>query len=241
MRIDVSFLPEEFQGKSEHADSVVVIDVLRASSSVITALGNGASGVIPAASREEALEIGRGQKGKNVLYCGEKDGYKIKGFDLGNSPQEYTSETVRDKTLIFVSTNGSRLMVRTVREKRPLFIAGFLNATAAAERVMKSGGNCLLACSGREGRYSLEDTVCAGMLASVMQRISGSDPGMSDEARSAVVLYRHFADDLLGMAKSSLHGAYLTGLGLGADISYCVSMNRFKTVPVYQKGALCAD
>jgi len=241
MKIDVALIPEEFQSKTQHANNVVVIDVLRASSSIITALGHGACGIIPAASKEEALEIGRRQKEKNVLYCGEKDGLKIQGFNLGNSPKEYKKETVHGKTLIFVSTNGSRMMVKTVQERRSLFIAGFLNVSAAATRISKSDRNCLLACSGREGQYSLEDTVCAGMLAFEIQKASRNAPVLSDEARSAIVLYRHFADDLPGMARNSLHGRYLSSLGLGEDIPTCVSLNRFKTVPIFKRGALCLD
>jgi 2-phosphosulfolactate phosphatase len=241
MRIDVSFIPEEFQSKAKLVNRVVVIDVLRASSSIITALGHGARSVIPSASKEEALVAGRKQKENRALFCGEKDGLKIEGFDLGNSPNEYTREAVHGRTLIFVSTNGSRMMVKTVQEKRQLFIAGFLNVSATAARIIKIKGDCLLACSGREGRYSLEDTVCAGMLAFEIQKNSTDVPVLSDETRSAIVLYRHFADDLLGMAKNSLHGIYLSSIGLGEDLATCLSLNRFNIVPVFKKGALRAD
>jgi 2-phosphosulfolactate phosphatase len=241
MRIDISLIPDEFQSKVRSAKQVVVIDVLRASSSVITALGHGARCVIPAVSKNEALLIGARKTDIRVLYCGEKGGLKIKGFNLGNSPKEYTKKTVSGKTLIFVSTNGSPMMVRTVEEKKSLFIAGFMNIHAAAMRIRELEGNCLLACSGREGRFSLEDVVCAGMLALEIQKNSRNTPALSDEARSAVVLYRHFADDLLGMARNSLHGKYLSSLGLGGDIPICVSLNRFKTVPEFKKGALSAD
>jgi 2-phosphosulfolactate phosphatase len=238
MRIDVSLIPAEFDGKVRGADRVVVIDVLRASSSIITALDRGASCLIPAFSSEEAIKIGRRQNDKNILFCGEKDGLKIKGFDLGNSPEEYTSDRVAGKTLIFVSTNGAPMMVKSVREKKSFWIAGFLNIRAVAERIVNAGGNCLLACSGLEGRFSLEDAVCAGMLTHEIQKQSDHAPVMTDEAHSSFLLFRHHADDLQGMAKGSRHGVYLKGIGLARDIPACVAVNQVETVPVFRNGAL---
>jgi 2-phosphosulfolactate phosphatase len=241
MKVDVAFTPDGFDKKIEKAANVAVIDVLRASSSIITALGHDARCVIPAASKDEALAISRTRLRKSILLCGEKDGLKIPGFDLGNSPREYTRDAVSGKILIFVSTNGSQMMVKTVRGKRSLFIAGFLNLKSVSARITQSGKDCLLVCSGREGQYSLEDSVCAGMMATEIRRTFPGTVSLSDEALSSLVLYRHFADDLAGMAGNSLHGRYLSGLGLKQDIPFCVSLNRFDAVPVFKKGALRAD
>jgi 2-phosphosulfolactate phosphatase len=238
MKVDVAFYPEEFGEKIKKAGIVAVIDVLRASSSIITALANGAEAVIPAASKEEALAVRRKNPGKAILLCGERNGLRIPGFDLGNSPEEYARAAVGGKTLIFASTNGSKLMVKTVRAGRPLFIAGFININAVIGTMAASGENCLIACAGREGRYSLEDTVAAGMLAEGIGRAGSKAASFSDEARTAMILYRHFADDLAGMAGGSLHGRYLTGLGLGRDIAFCASLDRFDVVPVFNRGAL---
>ncbi len=241
MKLDVAFTPDAFGKKIENAANVAVIDVLRASSSIITAFGHGATSVIPAVSKDEALAISRTRDRKKILFCGEKNGLRIPGFDLGNSPGEYTREVVGGKILIFVSTNGSKMMVKAVRGKRSLLIAGFLNLSAASARIARSGKDCLLVCSGREGLYSLEDTVCAGMMAMEISRIFPEPVALSDEALSALVLYRHFADDLAGMAGNSLHGRYLSGLGLKKDILLCVTPNRFDIVPLFKKGALRPD
>jgi 2-phosphosulfolactate phosphatase len=237
MKVDVAFTPDEFGDKIKKAGNVVVIDVLRASSSIITALANGAVSVIPAESKEEALTIRRRHPGREILLCGERNGLRIPGFDLANSPGEYTRAAVGGKVLVFASTNGSKLMAKTVRAKRPLFIAGFVNIGAVIAKIAASGKDCLIACAGREGRYSLEDTAAAGMLAAGIGRAPKAAT-FSDEARTAMILYRHFADDLAGMAGSSLHGRYLSGLGLGPDIPFCASVNRFDIVPMFKKGAL---
>ena len=238
MKLDVAFTPDGFDKKIEKAANVAVIDVLRASSSIITAFAHGACAIIPAVSKDEALAIAGTRDRKKFLFCGEKDGLRIPGFDLGNSPREYTRQAVDGKNLIFVSTNGSQMMVKAVRGKRPLLIAGFLNLQSASARIAGSGEDCLLACSGREGQYSLEDTVCAGMMAAEIRRFFPGTVSFSDEALSAMILYRHFADDLAGMAGESLHGRYLSGLGLKQDIPYCVSLNHFNLVPIFKKSAL---
>jgi 2-phosphosulfolactate phosphatase len=238
MKVDVAFTPEEFGHKIKKAGNVAVIDVLRASSSIITALANGAEAVIPAESKEEALALRRRHPEKEILLCGERNGLRIPGFDLANSPAEYSGAAVSGRVLVFASTNGSKLMVNTVRAKRPLFIAGFLNIGAVIAKIAASGKDCLVACAGREGRYSLEDTVAAGMLAAGIGRLKPKAAAFSDEARTAMILYRHFADDLAGMAGDSLHGRYLSGLGLEKDIRFCASVNRFDVVPTFNKGAL---
>src|SRR3972149_7806216 len=112
MKLDLLFLPSEIRNSDLEEKTVIVIDVLRASSTIVTALNNGAKDIIPVESQEDATrlmqEIGR----KYVLLCGEKGGQKIEGFDFGNSPYEYTQEVIQDKTLIFCSTHGSRAIVK---------------------------------------------------------------------------------------------------------------------------------
>jgi 2-phosphosulfolactate phosphatase len=238
--INAALTPEGFQSKSKQTGTIVVVDVLRASSSIITALSNGAVKVIPAESKEEALSVGGSLNREDILYCGEREGFKIDGFDMGNSPREYLKEKVGGKVLVFSSTNGSKMIANAVKEKHPVLIAGFLNVDATARRIVRSAAGCLVVCAGREGQFSLEDAVCAGMLAVRIRAGIGSDCTFSDEARSAAVLYRHFADDLLGMARDSFHGRYLSDLGLGEDVPYCASVDRFETVPVFENGALIA-
>jgi 2-phosphosulfolactate phosphatase len=240
MRIDVLFSPGDWPVKARSAGRVAVIDVLRASTSIITALSNGAERVIPAASAGEAAALARNLPAGRALLCGERNGLKVEGFDLGNSPAEYSAGRVSGKILVFASTNGSRMIVEAARAAETVLVAGFVNAGAVSRRLAEGTDDVLLACSGRDGSFSLEDAVAAGMLAETVRKNAGGACSLSDEARAAVLLYRGFADDLAGMASGSLHGLYLAGLGLGGDIAACVSMDTFQTVPALRDGALVA-
>lgn len=162
MKLDVVFTPGEL-GASVGQRTVVVIDVLRATSTILEALVNGARDVLPVESVEQAVrkaqELGREQ----VILCGERDVERVEGFDLGNSPLEYVPERVRGKTLVLTTTNGTRAILLGAGGTDCL-IASFLNATATAERVVRSATDVLILCAGREGRFSLEDAVCAGVI-----------------------------------------------------------------------------
>ncbi len=240
MRVDVLLSPGDWPIKAGSAGRVAVIDVLRASTSIITALSNGAEAVIPAASPEEAVGFKAEFPDGRALLCGEREGLIIPGFDLGNSPAEYSAGRVSGKTLLFASTNGSRMIVQAARGGRAVCVAGFVNAGEVSRRLAEGNENILLACAGRDGAFSLEDATAAGMLAGAIRKIAGNGCSLSDEARVAMHLYRRFADDLAGMAAGSAHGVYLTGLGLGADIQACVTRDAFQTVPVLSDGALVA-
>lgn len=218
-----------------------MIDVLRASTSIVTALANGAARIVPAASTEEALSVGSTVPAGRFLACGERNGLIIEGFDLGNSPAEYTADRVGGKVLAFASTNGSRMLVRAAAGGGTVIVAGFVNAGAAAARMASGTEDVLLACSGRDGGFSLEDAVCAGMLAVRAAERANGLCEWTDAARACVILYRRFADDLAGMAAGSEHGRYLTGLGLGNDIPACVAVDAFQTVPLLRGGALVAS
>lgn len=241
MRVDVLLSPGDWPSKSGFEGRVAVIDVLRASTSIITALSNGAEAVIPAASPEEAVGLKTKFPAGRALLCGERGGLIIPGFDLGNSPAEYSAGRVSGKTLLFASTNGSRMIVAAARGGRPVCVAGFVNAGAVSRRLAEGTEDILLACAGRDGAFSLEDATAAGMLAGAIRRHAGNRCSLSDEAAAAALLHRGFADDLEGMAARSEHGVYLTGLGLGADIPACVIRDAFQTVPVLSDGALVAS
>lgn len=118
-------------------------------------------------------------------------------------------------------------------------IAGFVNIGSVAERLIQKKRDCVIACAGHEGGFSLEDGVCAGMIVSeARQGRTGGSIRLSDEALAAAILYEHFADDLQGMIKKSFWGEYLTRIGLGGDLPLCASVNSYDLVPVLQNGVL---
>ncbi|OGC76966.1 MAG: hypothetical protein A2Z27_06490 [candidate division Zixibacteria bacterium RBG_16_50_21] len=238
MKLDLYFLPSEIKEAELENKLVVVIDVLRASSTITTALHNGAKDIIPVESQEDATRLMQQIGRKYVLLCGERGGHKIEGFDLGNSPFEYTGNQIQDKTLIFCSTNGSRAVVKASAAGK-VIVGTFINAGSVLEFARKSGlEEFILLCSGKEGRFSLEDTVCAGMMASRLQERFPKSLELSDSAQSAIQVYTRHKPDLLQMINTSAHGRFLTGLGFQEDLVYCSQVDTLPVVPVLETGHL---
>jgi 2-phosphosulfolactate phosphatase len=236
--MDVAWLPGE---KNPHPGEwdVFVVDVLRASTTVITALSNGAREIMPAASIAEARRSAGNQKKDAVLLCGERAGFRIRGFDLGNSPSDYSKERVLGKSLVFASTNGSVMLKKAAGKGGRVFVAGFVNMDAVVQAISSRDKDTRIACSGREGGFSLEDAVCAGMIVDRVRNM-GVDPECWDGALSALLLYRHFASDLAGMARNSFHGKYLASIGMDKDIPDCTAVSRYNIVPEMRKGRITA-
>ncbi len=212
--------------------TTVVIDVLRATSTAIVALNNGAREVIPVDKMEFAMKISGGQN----LLGGERNSKKIEGFDLGNSPLEYTRETVEGKSIIQYTTNGSKAVVRAKFSKR-LFICSFPNMDAVAEKLVVLGEDVQILCAGSGGMFSLEDTVCAGMLIKKIEEKEGALE-FSDSARASEILYEAFADDILGMLKNSEHGKELVEAGFESDLELIAQVNTIPIVPYFDSDSL---
>src|SRR5690554_3052027 len=162
VRIDLAFAvgerdPAEFAGKT-----VVVIDVLRASSTILTALANGCPEVIPVAEPKEAFALAEKYGRDQVLLGGEREARKIRGFDLGNSPDEYGKEVVAGKKLIFTTTNGAKAFLEAGGAAE-ILVGAFLNISRVCSYLKKKKREIFLFCAGRKGRLALEDLFCAGI------------------------------------------------------------------------------
>ncbi|HDG68514.1 MAG TPA: 2-phosphosulfolactate phosphatase [candidate division Zixibacteria bacterium] len=212
-------------------DVAVVIDVLRATTTLLFALKSGAERIIPAESVDVARQLK--QKFPDALLCGERNGTKIPGFDLGNSPVEYTPENVRGKVLIYASTNGSVMMKKVSRVAKRVFLASLRNVSAAAEKIYSSGARkVLVACSGREGFFSLEDAYCAGMLYEELEELAERQVrGANDGTTLAYSLVRYFGYAVDEIFHRSEHARYLASLGLGEDISLAGEVDADSIVP----------
>jgi 2-phosphosulfolactate phosphatase len=234
MLCDVILIPAELPEGAASNKSVAVIDVLRATTSMVAALDAGAKDVVPAASVEEATKLAETLGREHIVLCGERDGQKINGFDLGNSPFEFTADIVQGKTLVMATTNGTT-MFNKVKPSSVVCVACITNARAAAQSLAAAGQDILLVCSGKLGRFSLEDTVGAGMIATGLAEI---DPeiAMTDGALVAQALYQKYKKNLLRAMKASEHGRYLTSLGYKADLEYAVRENITATVPALREG-----
>ncbi len=234
MRVDVSLVPGEVATKDAQNAAVVVIDVLRASSTIATALANSCEEVIPAESIEEAITIAGGYARSDYVLGGERRGLAVDGFDLGNSPCEYSNDKVAGRKVILATTNGT-LAVKRYGGAKEIIVGCFLNADAAL-RWLASGQDrdVILLCAGQDERFCIEDALCAGLYASRLSE--AADASLSDSARAAAAVYERFSDSIEDALIGSDHGAYLAGVGFRDDVSYCARQSVLSIVPkVYDR------
>lgn len=234
--IDVFLSAHSFAEDEVRNKTVVVIDVLRACSSMVTAFANGAKAIIPVEDMAGAGKIVANLEAKNVVLCGEKDGKKIEGYQLGNSPMEYTREVVDGRTLVMNTTNGTKAVTRSALAKR-ILIGSFLNAGAVVEQLRQSEEDILIVCSGWKSRFSLEDTLCAGLIIDRLC-IGNVSEQVSDSARMAHMLYRHSQHDLESEVRKSSHARRLKDLADPADIPYCCTVDLVSIVPHLKDGII---
>ena len=239
MYIDLAFTADEIAGKDLQDKTVVVIDALRATSTMITALENGCLGFIPVATIEEAKKLFDDQADPKFLLGGERRALPVAGFHLGNSPRDYRPEKVRGKTVIMTTTNGTRALVAASKGAEVL-IGAFLNLGALCRRLEESGRNVLLACSGEKGFFCLEDTVCGGAMIGRLEE-EGVFVKLSDAALGAKILYEYFAEDIYGMLAACEWGQYLERMGLGKDVRLCARIDSSRLVPIYREGKVILD
>src|SRR5437764_10007581 len=164
MKIDVFFPPLGLAAEDLGGRGVVVIDVLRATTTVVTALANGAKAVIPAATSEEAVRLASNLEKDGVLLAGERKSLKIEGFALGNSPREMTPATVAGKTIVLATTNGTPALV-AAQGGEPVLVGAPVNFKAVAERargLLVQRGTLVIVCGGRDKQFALEDAYAAG-------------------------------------------------------------------------------
>ena len=199
----------------------VAIDVLRATSTLTVARAHGAARVVPFADTAEALAFRDAHAG--VLVCGERDGRIVPGFDLGNSPAEYTPERMRGATLAFASTNGSRAMLAASRAARRMF--GSFVALSATVEAIAAEAEVVLVCAGKLGRFALEDAACAGTIAARLVARGARVEG--DEARAALTLACDDAAAVRALVEGADHGRWLCGLGpsYAADVAFCATLD----------------
>ncbi len=234
MRIDV-LLGEGHVATTDVAGRVVVVvDVLRAATTVAVALSNGARSVIPFEQPDEAAlrakQYGRGE----VILGGERKMQRMPGFDIGNSPSEYTKEAVDGRTILFSTTNGTAALVATAG-CRECFFAALVNVRATVSAVRKAtrkGGDVTVVCAGTDKHASLEDIVCAGMLVRGIGR-ARTNVALGDGAVAAVTVARRYSRDMQLLQNDSSHVRALEDAGFTSDVSLCLSTDSVPTVVRY--------
>lgn len=236
MRVNVLFSPVIADELYFTGKTVVVIDVLRASTTIVTALQNGAREVVPVATVEFGVKISGGMFGGQTLLGGERNTKKVEGFALGNSPLEYTPEIVSGKTIILYTTNGSKAIVKA-KFAENLYICSYLNLNAVAEQLVKLGKDVEILCAGKSNTFSLEDSVCTGaLIRRVMEK--NSELTLTDTARVTISLDESFGKDTFGMLKETEHGRLLLQNGFEDDLKYAAGVDTSTVIPYFSTNVL---
>lgn len=236
MLIDVLVLPHLGNNRDQVNKRIVALDILRATSTIVTALGNGATEVIPVQEYDEALNLVK-SIGRNIcLLGGERKGFKIEGFDLGNSPLEYTRERVFGKKIILCTTNGTKA-IKAFKGAAEVLIGSYLNMNQLVDYLTKNSQDTILVCSGREGNFCLEDLACAGMITRLVSEIVAVD--LTDAAKVALFTAKQNARvSLEKFISGTEHGQYLKEIGMGEDIKVCTALNSVPILPRLQDGKI---
>ncbi len=210
---------------------VVVIDVLRATTTMTVALDQGAIKVIPVESIEECLSY---KDKPDHILAGERGGQKVEGFAYGNSPFEYMDGVVNGKTLVLTTTNGTRA-IKMSSEAKEILIGGFLNFSALTRWLLNESTDTVLLCSGWRDKFNLEDTIFAGAIINHLKDYFLVD---SDSAFAAEKLYLNSRRNMLHYMKQSSHYKRLAKFGVVNDIKYCLRPDLTNVVPILKDGAL---
>lgn len=236
MKIDVYALPSNVNEKELKDRVAVVIDVLRASSTIITALHNGCKEVIPLIDIEEAINFSKNYERGAFLLGGERNALKIEGFDLSNSPYEYTRDVVEGRTLLITTTNGTKA-IRKASEAKEVIIGGFLNVEAVTQYIGQKNEDVAFICAGTEGKFSLDDILAVGAMLDTLQHM-GRPLEMDDLGLVCLQMYSNHKHDLRNVLERTYHYKNLVKAGFESDVDYCIQLNLLPTVPVYREGII---
>lgn len=231
-KLEVCFTPAIFNCFENSEAIVVIIDVLRASSAICTAFANGASKIIPVAEVHEAKEY----KEKGYLVAAERDGYVLDFADFGNSPFNFTHEKVEGKTIVYSTTNGTRIIDLSSSAYMTV-IGSFLNITSLTEWLGKQDRDVILFCAGWKDKFNLEDTICAGAMA---ERLL-NDPSFSticDSVFAAVDLWTLAKNNPLNYIEKAAQRSRLRDKGLDDCIEFCLTKDYTDKIPVIRHGVL---
>lgn len=234
MRLDVFFGPDAFAPADVAGRLVVVIDVLRASTTIAAAIANGAKSVIPFSSSEEIVRRAKDFVRAQVLLAGERKLFAISGFDFGNSPLEFTREVVEGKTVLLTTTNGTQALL-AVQSAREVLVGSYVNFTPVLEMMRAAAvekTDIAIVCAGRERDFSLEDAACAGRYVRGIARRQ-SKMELNDAARASLLLTRRYGDDIGKLFAEAAHARALAEAGFQDDLAFCARIDSHPVVPVF--------
>lgn len=236
MKIDVIISANYIDEESLRGKVAVVIDMLRATSVITTAMANGAKKVIPVVSVEKAFEKAEEFKlnGEEVLLSGERNALKIDGFDFSNSPLEFKKEIVEGKNIIMTTTNGTRALNLCSKADK-VIVASILNGKAVAQYLKDEEKEIVFVNSGTNGEFSSDDFICAGYIISELEKLCNIE--LNDIAKTAKYIYDN-NEDITSFIKDARHYKILTDLGLSEDLEYCSTKDFTNLILEFKNGEI---
>ena len=214
--------------------TAIVVDVLRASSSIVWAVRNGAEKIIPVSDGGTAAAIA--SRLGDCLLAGERNGLRIQGFDLGNSPLEFSRERVRGKTIVMSTSNGTGT-IQSVEAAAYVLVGAMINATAVAKRAVELDRDILIMCAGTEGEFSADDICAAGAIAKAALLETQKAEVCDDLTRVAIMVYENWKSGKADLSATD-HYSELAALGFQEDLEFCFTQDITDQVPEYKDGIL---
>ncbi len=233
MKLDIIISADDIKDKVIKDKVVVVIDMLRATSVIVTAINNGCKKVIPVLTVEEAFDIVKDHREQYILG-GERRALKIEGFDVSNSPLEYDKESVCDKTVVISTTNGTRAINGCIDAKH-IYIGAMINARAVAQKIIELGEDVVFVNAGTYGQFSMDDFICAGYMINCI--LESTKAELTDVAFTANYAYEN-NKDILSFIKNARHYNVIKSLGLDEDLAYCMKKDIISIVPEFKDGEI---
>ena len=237
MTLDVVFTPAGLTSAEVQGRTVFVIDILRAGTTMCAALHHGARAVVPVATAEDALRMAQTLGPDDSVLAGERNCLSLPGFALGNSPREMLPEAVRGKTLVMTTTNGTAALL-AVSAGAAVIVAAAVNFSlvrARAQAGWMAGEDLLIVCSGREGRFALDDAYCAGRVVQEAIGTGRGRKGLNDAALASLDLVRRYGQRWERPLLASAGGRDLVELGMKDDIADAVRVDAYPVLPLFHE------
>ncbi|ALS15398.1 2-phosphosulfolactate phosphatase family protein [Clostridium butyricum] len=235
MKIDIIISADDIIESKLENKIAVVIDMFRATSVIVTALNNGCEEVIPFLTIEETLESSEELNREEYILGGERRAVKIDGFDLSNSPLEYTKEVVEDKKVLITTTNGTRTLTKSNSAKR-IIIAAMINAKAVADKLLEINEDVVIINAGTNGNFSMDDYICSGYIINEMLKVDNQIE-LTDISKTANMIYENNSD-IISYVKEATHYSVMKSLELDNDIEYCIKKSIVNNIPEYKDGKI---
>ncbi|MGL5350323.1 2-phosphosulfolactate phosphatase [Cetobacterium sp.] len=232
MQIEILNSAKDVINKNLKGKNIVVIDVLRATSVMVTAFKNGAQSIFPFENIDDTKQAY--YLNNNGLLAGERKGLKIEGFHFGNSPLDFTPEKIDGKNIFMTTSNGTRA-IKNAKGYDNLYIASYLNLSAVANILLKDEKDTVILCAGTDDEFSLDDALCAGM---IVNKISEQIKIQTNDATLSLQILANLSNNIKTTLENSKHYSYLKSIGYENDLEYCIQKDICNVVPFYKNGVI---